>query len=191
MNDCQPKDPTLCSWHRDRRCRPTTRILSTLPWCLLCYTPNGLFPAPPPRRSCCLRLLPQARIRMAVRARTARRDYEVLFKGMKARQLAGQVRSYTDWHRVQNNYAREWFSAILCRGGWLVLSDEPPKVSDSSCCSVTDRICYAVGRMPPPKASPHAPECVPLGATAMHPSTTTLASLSLPASFWMDVQTEP
>lgn len=36
--------------------------------------------------------LRQARIRTAVRARTARRDYEVLFKGMKARQLAGQVR---------------------------------------------------------------------------------------------------
>lgn len=39
-----------------------------------------------------LRVLPiQARIRTAVRARTARRDYEVLFKGMKAKQLAGQV----------------------------------------------------------------------------------------------------
>lgn len=37
---------------------------------------------------------PQARIRTAVRARTARRDYEVLFKGMKARQLAGQVRAH-------------------------------------------------------------------------------------------------
>lgn len=37
--------------------------------------------------------LRQARIRTAVRARTARRDYEVLFKGMKARQLAGQVRA--------------------------------------------------------------------------------------------------
>ncbi|CAM9486358.1 unnamed protein product [Ectocarpus sp. 6 AP-2014] len=33
----------------------------------------------------------QARIRTAVRARTARRDYEVLFKGMKAKQLAGQA----------------------------------------------------------------------------------------------------
>eukprot|EP00903_Cladosiphon_okamuranus_P006484 g6343.t1 len=33
----------------------------------------------------------QARVRTAVRARTARRDYEVLFKGMKARQLAGQA----------------------------------------------------------------------------------------------------
>ncbi|CAM9588420.1 unnamed protein product [Pylaiella littoralis] len=33
----------------------------------------------------------QARIRTAVRARTARRDYEVLFKGMKSKQLAGQA----------------------------------------------------------------------------------------------------
>ncbi|CAN0275816.1 unnamed protein product [Ectocarpus fasciculatus] len=33
----------------------------------------------------------QARIRTAVKARTARRDYEVLFKGMKAKQLAGQA----------------------------------------------------------------------------------------------------
>ncbi|CAM9333072.1 unnamed protein product [Ectocarpus sp. 12 AP-2014] len=33
----------------------------------------------------------QARVRTAVRARTARRDYEVLFKGMKAKQLAGQA----------------------------------------------------------------------------------------------------
>ncbi|CAB1120426.1 unnamed protein product [Ectocarpus sp. CCAP 1310/34] len=33
----------------------------------------------------------QSRIRTAVRARTARRNYEVLFKGMKAKQLAGQA----------------------------------------------------------------------------------------------------
>lgn len=77
----------------------------------------------------CLLPVTQSRIRTAVKARTARRDYEVLFKGMKAKQLAGQVRLPTGWGCWRGVIVYSWPPFAVTAPPAYFETTTPPHVS--------------------------------------------------------------